>query len=58
MKLQQDQLPLYYEGLQLRRWLVLTGWPLALAAAGLGVVLVGTSAQPLVNASGAIVFVG
>jgi hypothetical protein len=55
MKLQQDQLPLYYEGLQLRRRLVLAGWPLALAVAGLGVVLVGTSAQPLVDASGLVV---
>jgi hypothetical protein len=55
MKLQQDQLPLYYEGLQFRRRLVLAGWPLALAVAGLGVVLVGTSAQPLVDASGLVV---
>ena len=52
MKLRRDELPLHFEGLRLRRWIVLAGWPLALAAAGVGVVLVGTSVQPLVDAVG------
>jgi hypothetical protein len=55
MKLRRDQLPLHVEGLRLRRWIVVAGWPLALAAAALGVVLVGTSAQPLVDAIGLVV---
>jgi hypothetical protein len=55
MKLRRDELPLHFEGLRLRWWIVLAGWPLALAAAGLGVVLVGTSAQPLVDAVGLVV---
>jgi len=54
MKLRRDELPLHFEGLRLRWWIVLAGWPLALAAAGLGVVLVGTSAQPLVDAIGLV----
>jgi hypothetical protein len=52
MKLRRDELPLHFEGLRLRRWIVAAGWPLALAAAALGVVLVGMSAQPLVDAIG------
>lgn len=55
MKLRRDELPLHFEGLRLRRWIVVAGWPLALAAAALGVVLVGTSAQPLVDAIGLVV---
>jgi hypothetical protein len=55
MKLRRDELPLHFEGLRLRRWIVLAGWPLALAAAGVGVVLVGTSVQPLVDAVGLVV---
>jgi hypothetical protein len=52
MKRQRDQLPLHFEGLQLRRWLVLAGWPLALAAAALGVTLAGMARRPLVNTIG------
>ena len=55
MKLRRDELPLHFEGLRLRRWIVAAGWPLALAAAALGVVLVGTSVQPLVDAIGLVV---
>ena len=55
MKLRRDELPLHFEGLRLRRWVVVAGWPLALAAAALGVVLVGISAQPLVDAIGLVV---
>ena len=34
MKLQRDALPLHFEGFQLRRRLVVAGWPLAVAVAG------------------------
>jgi hypothetical protein len=52
MKLRRDQLPLYFEGLQLRRWLTLAGWPLAMAAAAIGVTFAGMARSPLVTVVG------
>jgi hypothetical protein len=52
MKWQRDPLPLYFEGLQLRRRLVLAGWPLAVASAALGVTFAGMARSQLVNAVG------
>jgi len=54
MKLQRDELPLHFEGFQLRRRLVVAGWPLAVAVAGLGVTLAGTARDPLVSATGLV----
>lgn len=54
MKRQRDQLPLYFEGLQLRRRLVLAGWPLAVASAALGVTFAGMARSQLVNGVGLI----
>ena len=54
MKLQRDELPLHFEGFQLRRRLVLAGWPLAVAVAGLGVTLAGTARDPLASATGLV----
>jgi hypothetical protein len=55
MKLRRDELPMHFEGLRLRPWIVLAGWPVALAAASLGALLVGTSSQPLADAAGLLV---
>lgn len=55
MKLRRDELPLHFEGLRLRPWIVLAGWPLALAAASLGTVVVGKASQPLADAAGLLV---
>jgi len=57
MKLQRDELPLHFEGLRLRRWIVLAGWPLALVAAAAGVTLAGLTRDPLGDAVGLLLAV-
>jgi hypothetical protein len=52
MKLRRDEIPLHFEGLRLRRRIVLAGWPLALAAALAGVTLAGLARDPLVKTVG------
>ncbi|HOC44652.1 MAG TPA: hypothetical protein PKJ99_16670 [Thermoanaerobaculales bacterium] len=57
MKLRRDELPLHFEGLRLRRWIVLSGWPLALVAAATGVAVAGLTRDPLGDAVGLVLAV-
>jgi hypothetical protein len=54
MKLDRDQLPLYFEGLRLKRWLAASGWPLAVVGAVVGVTLAGTVRSPLADGAGLV----
>lgn len=52
MKLQHDQLPLYFEGIGLKRRVVAVAWPVAAAAAVAGVLLGSSEAVVLFQVAG------
>lgn len=52
--LQEDEIPLHFEGMYLRAWVKIVGWPLALACAMGGVMVAGKAPGLAVEMAGAI----